>query len=133
MSLALDRLLVDWLIFHEGAHLPFPSGFVRPSNVHLFELPKGGMGTLVGGAMATALGLPPSNSTAIVNRMRHMFQKWPRLVAEYKPAFGAVFAQYLVNYTHWGYSDLDVVLGQLPRPATICNRACNTRWQRLQH
>ena len=27
-----------------------------------------------------------------------MFQKWPRLVAEYKPAFGAVFAQYLVNY-----------------------------------
>ena len=44
-----------------------------------------------------------------------MFRKWPRLVAEYKPAFGAVFAQYLVNYTHWGYSDLDVVLGQLPR------------------
>ena len=23
--------------------------------------------------------------------------------------------RYLVNYTHWGYSDLDIVLGQLPR------------------
>ena len=112
---AHSALLVDWLIFHEGPLAPFPRGFVRPSNVHLFELPKGGMATLVGGAMAAALKLPEPNSTAIVNRMRHMFHKWPRLVAEYKPAFGAVFAQYLVNYTHWGYSDLDVVLGQLPR------------------
>ena len=45
--------------------------------------------------------------------MRFMFQKWPRLVAEYKPAFGAIFSQYLINYTHWGYSDLDVILGDV--------------------
>ena len=42
-----------------------------------------------------------------------MFHKWPRLVAEYKPAFGSIFRGYLVNYTHWGYSDLDIVLGQV--------------------
>lgn len=34
---------------------------------------------------------------------------------EYKPAFGHIFADYLGGYSHWGYSDLDVVFGDLPR------------------
>ena len=37
--------------------------------------------------------------------------QWPRLVAEYKPAFGSIFARYLKKYTHWGYCDLDMVRG----------------------
>ena len=39
-----------------------------------------------------------------------MLDKWPRLVAEYKPAFGSIFAEYLGNYTHWAYPDLDIVI-----------------------
>ena len=35
-------------------------------------------------------------------------------MAEYKPAFGSIFARYLKKYTHWGYCDLDMVLGNLP-------------------
>jgi len=50
----------------------------------------------------------------VVKAMRFMFEKWPRLVAEYKPTFGSVFASYLKAYTHWGYCDLDMVLGNLP-------------------
>ena len=46
--------------------------------------------------------------------MRFMFDKWPRLVAEYKPTFGSIFASYLRPYTHWGYCDLDMVVGNLP-------------------
>ena len=30
-------------------------------------------------------------------------------MAEYKPAFGSIFARYLKKYTHWGYCDLDMV------------------------
>jgi len=44
-----------------------------------------------------------------------MLAKWPRLVAEYKPAFGTIFEGLLTNYTHWGYADLDIILGHLPR------------------
>ena len=46
--------------------------------------------------------------------LRHLFDKWPRLVAEYKPAFGVVFEDFLTGYSHWGYCDLDMVLGNLP-------------------
>ena len=37
------------------------------------------------------------------------------MLVEYKPATGHVFADYLGEYTHWGYSDLDIAWGDLPR------------------
>ena len=43
-----------------------------------------------------------------------MFRKWPRLVAGEGFTFGSVFASYLKAYTHWGYCDLDMVIGNLP-------------------
>lgn len=39
----------------------------------------------------------------------------PYILVEYKPAFGHIFADYLKGYSHWGYSDLDVVFGDLNR------------------
>ena len=35
-------------------------------------------------------------------------------MAEYKPAFGVVFEDFLTGYSHWGYCDLDMVIGNLP-------------------
>uniref|UniRef100_A0A7S0LDC4 Phospholipase B-like n=1 Tax=Coccolithus braarudii TaxID=221442 RepID=A0A7S0LDC4_9EUKA len=111
-----SSLLVDWFIFHEGAlsaaNLPRT---LHATNVRFVDLKAGGMASLFGRTIAASLGLPQANATAIISRMRYMFQKWPRLVAEYKPAYGSIFSEWFVNYTHWGYSDMDVVLGQLAR------------------
>ena len=52
--------------------------------------------------MSQQLHLPASNTSVLASRLRYILQKWPRLVAEYKPAFGAIFQSYLANYTHWG-------------------------------
>ena len=47
---------------------------------------------------------PTSNvvcsTTVVIKAMQMMFLKWPRLVAEYKPAFGSIFASYIKSYTH---------------------------------
>ena len=48
-------------------------------------------------------------------RLGSACRQWPRLVAEYKPAFGTIFSEYLANYTHWGYSDVDIVMGHMVR------------------
>mmetsp|Transcript_57675 Transcript_57675/g.132409 ORF Transcript_57675/g.132409 Transcript_57675/m.132409 type:complete len:601 (-) Transcript_57675:395-2197(-) len=111
-----SALLVDWFIFHEGAFSAsnLPRG-LHASNVRFVDLKTGGMASLFGRTMSTALKLPAANTSAIVSRMRYMFQKWPRLVAEYKPAYGSIFNEWFGNYTHWGYSDMDVVLGQVAR------------------
>ena len=75
----------------------------------VIDLKPGGLASLFGRTMSAEMRYPAANATAIINRMRYMFQKWPRLVAEYKPAFGAIFREYLSNYTHWGYCDFDMV------------------------
>ena len=41
------------------------------------------------------------------------FASFSYAVTEYKPTYGAVFSEYLGEYTHWSYTDIDIVLGDL--------------------
>ena len=41
--------------------------------------------------------------------------KYPYILVEFKPALGHIFESYLEGYSHWGYSDLDILFGDLPR------------------
>lgn len=104
--------LADFLIFHEAQEEGVPRD--SPDNVHFFDLGLGGLSMLLGMQLGEALNLPIRNATVVIKALRFMLDKWPRLVAEYKPTFGSVFAQYLKGYTHWGYCDLDMVIGNLP-------------------
>ncbi|KAL1520353.1 hypothetical protein AB1Y20_021943 [Prymnesium parvum] len=111
---AHSALLVDWLLFHEGP-VDHPIAAAPLPNVRFIDLGPGGIAALFARRLSQVLELPSPNASLVALRMRFIIQKWPRLVAEYKPAFGSVFDAYLSNYTHWGYSDLDIVCGQLPR------------------
>ena len=110
---AHSSLLVDWIVLHEGS-LSLPPD-IRAPNVRLVDLKTGGIARLLAARLAAALGLDTADAHALDERMGLMFGKWPRLVAEYKPAYGEVFERWLGNYTHWGYTDFDTILGQLPR------------------
>lgn len=48
-----------------------------------------------------------------------LFKEHPRLLAEYKPAFGAIFEKQLIAYSHWGYADVDQLWGDLPRHVDV--------------
>lgn len=39
----------------------------------------------------------------------------PYYMVEFKPALGWVFREYLKDYTHWAYGDLDVFFGDLTK------------------
>jgi len=102
--------LIDWFIFHESQ-----IGGDKPAkNVKLVDLGKNGLAEMVGLKLGELLKLPARNATVLLRSMRVLFEKWPRLIAEYKPAFGALFDSYLSSYSHWGYCDLDMILGNLP-------------------
>ena len=49
--------------------------------------------------------------------LKRLFERWPRLIAEYKPAYGRFFSDYLLGYSHWGYCDLDMVVGAPNSPS----------------
>jgi hypothetical protein len=46
--------------------------------------------------------------------MRH-----PYVLVEFKPALGHIFQSYLSGYTHWAYSDIDIVFGDISRWITF--------------
>ena len=35
-------------------------------------------------------------------------------MTEYKPTHGTVFSDYLTPYSHWSYTDIDMLIGDLP-------------------
>ena len=111
-SARLSAPLADFLVFHEAQEELVPRD--APDNVQFFDLGVGGLSMLFGMQLGESLNLPIRNATVVIKALRFMFEKWPRLVAEYKPTFGSVFSKYLKGYTHWGYCDLDMVIGNLP-------------------
>ena len=38
----------------------------------------------------------------LLRSLKLLFERWPRLVAEYKPTFGSVFEDFITGYSHWG-------------------------------
>lgn len=100
--------IADVLIFHEDAQVP-PD---PPRNVRFINLGQRGLGVQFGLTLARNAG-EWRNTFAIVRQLQLLFSAYPYLVTEYKPAYGAVFAPYLAEYSHWSYTDLDLVLGDL--------------------
>lgn len=39
----------------------------------------------------------------------------PYFIVEFKPALGWLFREYLVEYSHWAFGDLDVLFGDMRR------------------
>jgi len=44
----------------------------------------------------------------------YSFRANPRQLVEFKPAIGVVFSEYLANYSHWAFGDMDVLMGATP-------------------
>lgn len=81
---------IDWLIFTDQLLLSLPS------NVMLFKRSLIEMKSMAD----TKLGADVALTS-------------PYKFCDLKPAFGAVFEDYLESYEYWGYCDADVVFGQL--------------------
>ena len=108
-----SSFLADWLIFHEGAAMPSPEEV--PLNVIFHDVGKDGLSRLFGTRLAEALGIHDAPQQS---RMVHLFQiafrEYSYIVTEYKPTHGTVFADYLTPYSHWSYTDIDMLIGDLP-------------------
>ncbi|NPD16430.1 hypothetical protein HOY34_14615 [Xinfangfangia sp. D13-10-4-6] len=42
----------------------------------------------------------------------------PYKLCDLKPAYGAIFAEHLLGYSHWGFCDLDIIFGDLTQVYT---------------
>lgn len=102
--------LVDWLIFHEDAQLPGAEEV--PPNVIFHNLGKEGLARLFGTMIAAALGAAANApASKLIQLFKLAFSEFSYIVTEYKPTHGVVFANYLQAYSHWSYTDIDILSG----------------------
>ncbi|KAJ1631953.1 hypothetical protein T492DRAFT_1143699 [Pavlovales sp. CCMP2436] len=141
-SAGRSAIVADWLIFHEGANwaeeviiiiiittrrslweLPanvntriMLSTLLRtvcPPNVLFHDLGPSGLAYHFGTSLARILNMS-ADTQRLVRYFEYSFKQYTYIVTEYKPTLGAVFAPYLQGYSHWSYTDLDVVAGDIP-------------------
>lgn len=104
-----NRFLVDWLIFHEGADLPSNIA----SNVQFIDVKEGGLAALHASKIGLSLGLSPDLTTNLSTTLADAFRTSSYLIVDFKPTIGTVFQEFLGDYSHWSWGDLDMVIGDL--------------------
>jgi hypothetical protein len=126
MSAAGSAQEVDYLIFH--CFIPpnlLPDENELPNNVKLIDLNTKNNGGEHECDMAKLFTRVTDQRQKdkqmkiplekLLSKLSRQIQSLPYILVEYKPAFGHIFADYLKGYSHWGYSDLDVVFGDMSR------------------
>ena len=126
MSAAGSAADIDYLIFH--CFIPpslLPNMDTLPSNVKLIDLngkdSKGEHECEMAKLFTRVTdqrqkdNLMQTPLPQLISRLSKQILNLPYMLVEYKPAFGHIFAEYLKEYSHWGYSDLDVVFGDMSR------------------
>lgn len=127
MSAAGSAQDIDYLIFH--CFIPpnlLPDQNYLPSNVKLINLNTNDVSSKGSGCEMAKLFTRVTDDRQKNNQMKMSLSKLqsmlskqiihlPYILVEYKPAFGHIFADYLKEYSHWGYSDIDVVFGDMSR------------------
>jgi len=113
---------IDFLIFH--CFVPpslMPNEDALPANVKLIDMnedsKKCGLSRLF--TRVTDERQKNNEMKITLEKLTGMLSTqiidYPYILVEYKPAFGHIFADYIEDYSHWGYSDLDVVFGDVTR------------------
>lgn len=114
-SVAANSELMELLLFHEANdHIV---DFVNENNypnVRIIDLGVGGFSTLSATKMGNKVGLSDAETSELEVLMKKVFGAWPKWTLEIRPAFGSIFEDYLHEYTHWIYMDMDEVLGDMP-------------------
>jgi hypothetical protein len=105
--------LVDFLIFHTGVLDSWPLLQKEcPANVIFINLESG---RALAERLANVVETPTMKHDELVSMVDSYIQATPYALVEFKPAFGFIFADYLADYTHWGYADFDMMFGDLTR------------------
>jgi hypothetical protein len=109
--------LIDWLIFSSEENIQNVKNIQLPRNIRLLPCSLEQLASRVFHLLHTEGG--ENHSVSNLQRFIELFTTYPYLLVELKPMLGSLFEEYLHQYTHWGYGDVDVLLGDLTSVLTI--------------
>jgi hypothetical protein len=105
-----NQYLFDWIILHEGLE-------ARPvnhaDNVIYHDIGTHGIARLHGEHISAALNLDEEMTLNLTQTFVESLGAFPKLLVDLKPTTGTVFAEYLKDYSHWSWGDIDMIVGDM--------------------
>ena len=115
-SMANIGSVFDMLVFHE-ANVKVKE-LHCPSNVKIIDLGEKGMSKIISYRMMEVAESDTEKYKDLHEAVADVLKHVPRLLIEIKPMVGHIFAEHLRGYSHWSYSDPDIVWGNLEKWVT---------------
>lgn len=104
--------IADWLIFTAGnTRIPTSKHDINhwlPINIKFIELGISKLSQL----HARLVDIEDREEATVL--FEESLNNKPYGLVEFKPAIGHIFYEYLLNYSFWCFSDLDLIMGDLP-------------------
>ena len=106
--------LVDFFMVHNGVLEAYTEPV--PSNVKFVNVGSTkAFAELLVRVVDRKTDLAVDSRETLVKIVTYHVHQYPYVLVEFKPAIGHIFASLLKGYSHWGYADLDIAFGDLPR------------------
>jgi hypothetical protein len=116
-SMANVGSVFEMIVFHEN------NAKVKqlrcPSNVKIIDLGPKGMSKIISYRVMEVSESEVDKYKELHEAVADVLQHVPRLLIEIKPMMGHIFAEHLAGYTHWTYSDPDIIWGNLDKWLTV--------------
>jgi hypothetical protein len=112
-SIGYSDSFYDLLVFHEGNNKLKDISCAR--NVKFIDLGANGFSKII---VAQILANKTSSEAIrgdLTEMLSEIISKIPRYLIEIKPIMGSLFNDYLGSYSHWSYTDPDIIWGDLSR------------------
>jgi len=100
----------DMLVFHEDNKAL--SDIRCPSNVKFINLGDKGLSKLIVNEILNNRTSEDSRAE-LLKITNEIIKRCPRYLVETKPMFGTLFQKHLTKYSHWSYTDPDIIWGNL--------------------
>lgn len=101
--------LIDWFIFVTNEQF---SNMSTPVNVNVIYLPLSEFYERMLSVDSQFVDADVQTKHYWRVNFDKCVEKYPYLVVEFKPCLGYIFQDYLTDYSHWGYADVDILLGR---------------------
>lgn len=110
-SIGASAPVFDMFIFHENNEAILSMNCAQ--NVHKVNVGQNGLARYIAKALLKYSVRSRYTLSQLSDSIAFILTSMPYFLAEFKPSTGAVFEEFLSDYTHWTYTDPDIFWGNI--------------------
>lgn len=110
-TIGASKGMFDMLVFHESNVRVMALNC--SSNVKLIDVGTGGFSKLIIAKLSEISNYNETTREKMTIQLNDIIVHSPRYMIEVKPMLGSLFQRYLSSYSHWSFTDPDIMWGNL--------------------